>query len=86
MFMILSPILSLFFMPLFGIVSRHNEYAADEFGVECENEIELANALQKLANENKSFPKSHSLFTFFYHTHPPLVDRLRKLGVKIDDD
>jgi STE24 endopeptidase len=86
MFMIFSPILSLFFMPLFGIVSRHNEYAADEFGVECENEIELANALQKLANENKSFPKSHSLFTFFYHTHPPLVDRLTRLGVKIDDD
>ncbi len=86
MFLIFSPILSLIFMPLFGMVSRYNEFKADEYGAECENEIELANALQKLANENKSFPKSHSLFTFFYHTHPPLVDRLRKLGVKIDDN
>ncbi|HHD83571.1 MAG TPA: M48 family peptidase, partial [Campylobacteraceae bacterium] len=45
----------------------------------------LANALQKLANENKSFPKSHPLFIFFYYTHPPLIERLRHLGVKIDD-
>jgi STE24 endopeptidase len=85
MFMIFSPIISLFFMPLFGIISRHNEYHADEYGSEVQSKEELASALQKLANENKSFPKSHPLFTFFYHTHPPLVERLKRLGVKIDE-
>lgn len=85
MIMIFSPILSLFFMPLFGLMSRSNEYAADEFGAECESQEDLASALQKLANENKSFPKSHPLFIFFYHSHPPLVERLKRLGVKIDD-
>ncbi len=84
MFLIFSPILSLFFMPLFGVISRHNEYHADEFGAECQSKEELASALQKLANENKSFPKSHPLFIFFYHSHPPLVERLKRLGVKVD--
>jgi len=85
-FMLLSPIISFVYMPLFGMVSRRNEYHADEFGAECESPVDLANALQKLANENKSFPKSHPLFTFMYHTHPPLVERLKKLGMDIRDD
>jgi STE24 endopeptidase len=85
MFMLLSSILSLFFMPLFGMMSRSNEYHADEYGSHVQSKEELASALQKLANENKSFPKSHPLFTFFYHSHPPLVERLKRLGVKIDD-
>jgi STE24 endopeptidase len=85
LFLIFSPIVSLFFMPLFGIVSRANEYHADEYGAQSQDAVSLANALQKLANENKSFPKSHPLFIFFYYTHPPLVERLKRLGMKIDD-
>jgi len=76
-------VLSFLFMPIFGLVSRANEYKADEYGAQCEDEVALANALEKLANENKSFPKSHPLYIFFYFTHPPLVERLKKLGKKI---
>ena len=86
MFMIFSPIISFIYMPLFGMVSRHNEYHADEFGATCESAPVLAEALQKLANENKSFPKSHPLFTFFYYTHPPLVERLKRLGMDFSDN
>ncbi len=84
-FMLLSPIISFIYMPLFGMVSRNNEYHADEFGAACESPVDLANALQKLANENKSFPKSHPLTIFFYHSHPPLVERLKRLGMAIND-
>lgn len=83
-FLLFSPIVSFVFMPLFGLMSRSNEYHADEYGASCENEVALANALEKLANENKSFPKSHPLYIFFYYTHPPLVERLKRLGKKID--
>ncbi len=83
-FLLLSPIVSFIFMPIFGLISRANEYHADEYGASCENEVALANALEKLANENKSFPKSHPLYIFFYYTHPPLVERLKRLGKKID--
>ncbi len=85
-FLIFAPVLILFYMPLMGIVSRHNEYEADRFGAACENEVALANALQKLANENKSFPKSHPVFTFFYAPHPPLIERLKRLGMDLNDD
>ena len=85
LFLIFSPVVSFFFMPLFGIVSRANEYHADEYGAQSQDAVSLANALQKLANENKSFPKSYPLFIFFYYTHPPLIERLKRLGMKIDD-
>ncbi len=86
LFLIFSPIISFFYMPLMGLVSRHNEYRADEFGSAMQSKEILASALKKLANENKSFPKTSKLFEWFYYTHPPLIQRLRALGEKIDDD
>ncbi|NOX15692.1 MAG: M48 family metallopeptidase [Epsilonproteobacteria bacterium] len=83
LFLMLSPILSFLFMPIFGMISRKNEYAADEYGSECESKEALSSALMKLADENKSFPLSHPLSIFLYFTHPPLVERLRKLGANI---
>ena len=83
LFLLLSPVLSFFMMPLFGLLSRHNEYAADEYGSECESKEALASALMKLADENKSFPLSHPLTVIFYHTHPALSERLDKLGVDV---
>jgi STE24 endopeptidase len=83
LYLLLSPVLSFLMMPLFGLLSRHNEFAADEYGSECESKEALANALMKLADENKSFPLSHPLTIIFYHTHPGLVERLEKLGVNV---
>ena len=79
-FMMFSPILSFFLMPLISAMSRHNEYAADEFGSDLSSKEDLVNALLKLANENKSFPLSHPLYIFFFYSHPPLVERLKELG------
>ena len=81
-FMMFSPILSFFLMPLISAMSRHNEYAADEFGSDLSSKEDLINALLKLANENKSFPLSHPLYIFFHYSHPPLVERLKELGYK----
>ncbi len=82
MFIMLSPIVSFFIMPIMSAMSRHNEYAADEFGSNLSSKDDLVNALLKLANENKSFPLSHPLYIFFHFSHPPLVQRLRELGYK----
>ena len=80
LFLMFSPILSFFLMPLISAISRHNEYAADEFGSSMATKEDLVNALLKLANENKSFPLSHPLYIFFFYSHPPLVERLKELG------
>jgi STE24 endopeptidase len=79
-FLIFSPILSFFLLPLISAISRHNEYAADEFGSNMQTKEDLINALLKLANENKSFPLSHPVYIFFHYSHPPLVERLKALG------
>jgi STE24 endopeptidase len=86
--MLFMPVLGFVMMPIMGIVSRHNEYAADKMGSELggpSGAIELANALRKLVTENKSFPLSHPLYIFFHYTHPPVIERLKELGVDIDD-
>ena len=83
--MLFMPVLGFIMMPIMGIVSRHNEYEADKMGSELggpAGAIELANALQKLVTENKSFPLSHPLYIFFHYTHPPVMERLRELGVE----
>jgi len=84
--MLFMPVLSFIMMPIMGIVSRSNEYAADRMGSElggAAGEIELANALQKLVEENRSFPLSHPIYIFFHYTHPPVIERLKELGVDI---
>ncbi|CAI6151006.1 MAG: Protease HtpX [uncultured Sulfurimonas sp.] len=86
--MLFMPVLGFIMMPIMGIVSRHNEYAADKMGSElggAAGAIELANALRKLVTENKSFPLSHPLYIFFHYTHPPVLERLKELGVDIND-
>ena len=85
--MLFMPVLGFLMMPIMGIVSRHNEYAADKMGSELAGaggEIELANALKKLVTENKSFPLSHPLYIFFHYTHPPVLERLKELGVDVN--
>jgi len=86
--MLFMPVLGFIMMPIMGIVSRHNEYEADKIGSELAGvggEIELANALKKLVTENKSFPLSHPLYIFFHYTHPPVLERLKELGVDIKE-
>jgi len=86
--MLLMPVLGFIMMPIMGIVSRSNEYAADKMGSElggAAGGIELANALKKLVTENKSFPLSHPLYIFFHYTHPPVLERLKELGVDLGD-
>ncbi|MBW6488732.1 M48 family metallopeptidase [Sulfurimonas sp.] len=86
--LLFMPVLGFLMMPIMGIVSRQNEYAADRTGSELGGSggaIELANALKKLVNENRSFPLSHPLYIFFHYTHPPVLERLKELGVDVGD-
>ncbi|MDD2450903.1 MAG: M48 family metallopeptidase [Sulfurovum sp.] len=80
MLLVLLPLVSFLFTPFMSYVSRHNEYAADEFGSQMGGRENLVSALLKLITENKAFPKSHPLVIFFYYTHPPVLERLKELG------
>jgi STE24 endopeptidase len=80
MLLLLLPLINFIFTPFMSYVSRHNEYAADEFGSQMGGRENLVSALLKLITENKAFPKSHPLVIFFYYTHPPVLERLKELG------
>jgi STE24 endopeptidase len=66
--LLFMPVLGFVMMPIMGIVSRHNEYEADRMGSELggpAGEIELANALIKLVQENKVFHFPILCISFF---------------------
>jgi len=65
--------------PFVNLVSRHNEFAADEMGSELVSKKDLASALKKLVSENKHFPRVSKLYSFIYYSHPPILERLEKL-------
>ncbi|WP_300367610.1 M48 family metallopeptidase [Hydrogenimonas sp.] len=82
LFMLLISVFLFLFMPIMSFVSRQNEYAADRYAVELSGSDDLIRALKKLVDENKSFPMAHKLTIFFYHSHPPIIERLKALGDK----
>ncbi len=66
---------------LFGnILSRKNEFQADNFAKENYEALHLENALKKLSVQNLSNLKPHPLYVFFHYSHPPLLERLKNLS------
>ncbi len=78
---LVSSLIAFVWMPIVSLFSRHNEYEADKYGSSVGGgDKNLISALLKLVGENKSFPKSHPLYIFFYYSHPPILERLKELG------
>ena len=80
LFLLIASVIGFIAMPIMGVISRHNEYEADKMGSKLSgSSLYLKEALRKLVVENRSFPKSHPLYIFFYYTHPPVSERLKEL-------
>lgn len=62
-----------------NVLSRKNEFEADAFAKETSNGEALKNALKKLSVDNLSNLTPHPLYVFFYYSHPPLLERLKRL-------
>ena len=66
--------------PLFSALSRRNENEADRFARELTGRPEnLASALIKLSKENLANLHPHPWYAAFYYSHPPIVERVRRL-------
>jgi STE24 endopeptidase len=73
-------IVSFPFTPAFSYFSRRHEDEADRFAVELTANPEgLATSLIKLSKDNLSNLHPHPLYAAFYYSHPPVVDRVRKI-------
>lgn len=65
---------------IFGnILSRKNEYEADEYAAKNYSAKDLQNALIKLSKNNLSNLIPHKAYEFVYYSHPTVLKRLRAL-------
>ena len=76
----LISIISFPFIPLFSYFSRKHEYEADRFASALTSDPEsLATSLIKLSKDNLSNLHPHPLYAKFYYSHPPVVERVRRI-------
>jgi len=62
-----------------NIISRKNEYAADNFAKENYDPVVFGEALKKLSVKNLSNMMPHPVYVFFNYSHPTLLQRLSNL-------
>ena len=64
-----------------NVFSRRNEFQADRFAVETTGHgAALINALKKLSLDNLSNLTPHPLYAFLNYSHPPVLERVRRLA------
>lgn len=64
---------------IFNVISRRNEYEADNYAATTYNGEPLAHALKKLSTNNLSNLTPHPWYVFVHYSHPPVLDRLKAL-------
>ena len=62
-----------------NLFSRKNEYQADAYAAEHYGAEPLISGLKKLSKNSLSNLTPHPLYVFFYYSHPPLLQRMRKM-------
>ncbi|MDA8240197.1 MAG: M48 family metallopeptidase [Nitrospiraceae bacterium] len=73
-------IVSFPFTPVSSYISRRHEDEADRFASELSGHPEsLAISLIKLSKDNLSNLHPHPFYAKFYFSHPPIVERIRRL-------
>ena len=76
----IGSIVSFPFSPLFNYFSRRHENEADKYSYELtENKESMISALVKLSKDNLSNLHPHPLYALFHYSHPPVLERIRKI-------
>ncbi len=77
---IIGSIVSFPFSPVFMYISRRYENEADRFSYELTgNHQGMISALIKLSKDNLSNLHPHPLYVIFHYSHPPVLERIRRL-------
>ena len=79
LFMLVTPVFTLFFAPLSSWRSRQQEFEADAYAVSQTPGQDLASALIKLYQDNASTLTPDPLYVKFYYSHPPASERLTRM-------
>ena len=86
LFLVLYGPLSRLLGILRGAQSRRHEFAADKFAAEATGLPQaLGEALKKLSRNNLGNLSPHPLHVVLYHSHPPVLERIRALETAATD-
>jgi STE24 endopeptidase len=83
LFIMVFPLFSVYFQPLFAYFSRKHEFEADDFAAQQSNPRDLVNALVKLYEENASTLTPDPVYSAFHDSHPPAPVRVAHLAAKM---
>ncbi len=64
---------------LMNIISRKNEFEADEFAKNTYHGEYLISGLKKLSSDNLSNLNPHPWYSFYNYSHPPVLERIKAL-------
>ncbi len=79
LFMLVTPVFSLFFAPISSWRSRQQEFEADAYAVSQTPGEHLTSALLKLYQDNASTLTPDPMYVKFYYSHPPASERLLRM-------
>jgi STE24 endopeptidase len=79
LFMLVTPVFTLFFAPVSSWRSRQQEFEADAYAVSQTPGQDLSSALLKLYQDNASTLTPDPLYVKFYYSHPPASERLLRM-------
>lgn len=83
LFMMVSPIFSLYLQPLLAHFSRKYEFEADDYAAQQSDAAILIQALVKLYEENASTLTPDPIYSAFHDSHPPAPVRVAHLSRKL---
>ena len=79
LFSLLLPCILYFITPLFSVLSRKNEYEADDYAKLHTDKDDLISSLLKLYKENLNLIKSSPIYSAVYNSHPTVFERINNL-------
>lgn len=79
LFVLISPVFTLFFEPLSAYWSRRHEFEADAFAVAHTTAADMIGALVVLFRENASTLTPDPRYAAWYYSHPPAPERIGQI-------
>ncbi|MDH5766649.1 MAG: M48 family metallopeptidase [Gammaproteobacteria bacterium] len=80
LFTLVIPVFTFLLSPLMSMLSRKNEFEADEFAAETSSANDLIRALVNMYKENASTLTPDPVYSAFYDSHPPAPVRIAHLA------
>ena len=84
LFVMVSPVFTIFLQPVFSQLSRKHEFEADDFAATQAKPADLIQALVKLYKENANTLTPDPLYSAFHDSHPPAPIRIAHLSAKME--